>query len=84
MTDRCPRAATAAEIEEYRRQTRETAGPCLAKGPYANKVGAFQGAMYETKGYYRPQQRCIMLSGETYCAVCRHAIEEIIDLYSRP
>jgi len=75
---------TAAEIEEYRRQARETAEHCLAEGPYANTVGAFEGAMYETKGYYRPQQRCIMLSGETYCAVCQHAIEEIIDLYSRP
>ena len=75
---------TPAEIEEYRRQARETAEHCLAEGPYANKVGAFEGAMYETNGYYRPQQRCIMLSGETYCAVCQHAIEEIIDLYSRP
>jgi hypothetical protein len=46
-------------------------------------VGAFEGAMYETKGYYRPQQRCIMLSGAEFCAVCQHAIEEIIDLYSR-
>jgi len=75
---------TYAEIEEYRRQAREAAEHCLAEGPYANKVGAFEGAMYENNGYYRPQQRCIMLSGETYCAVCRHAIEEIIDLYSRP
>jgi hypothetical protein len=75
---------TYSEIEEYRRQARETAEHCLSEGPYANKVGAFEGAMYETKGYYRPQQRCIMLSGETYCAVCQHAIEEIIDLYSRP
>ena len=40
--------------------------------------------MYETKGYYRPQQRYIILSAETYCPVCRHVIEEIIDLYSRP
>jgi hypothetical protein len=47
-------------------------------------VGAFEGAMYETKGYYRPQQRCIMLSGTEFCAACQHAIEEIIDLYSRP
>jgi hypothetical protein len=74
----------AAEIEEFRRQARETPEHCLSDGPYANKVGAFEGAMYETKGYYRPQQRCIMLSGTEFCAVCQHAIEEIIDLYSRP
>jgi hypothetical protein len=40
--------------------------------------------MYETKGYYRPQQQCIMISGDQFCAVCRHAIEEIIDLDTKP
>jgi hypothetical protein len=74
----------AAEVEELRRKAREAPERCLSDGPYANKVGAFEGAMYETQGYYRPQQRCIMLSGTEFCAVCRHAIEEIIDLYSRP
>jgi hypothetical protein len=74
----------AAEIEEFRRKARETPEHCLAEGPYANKVGAFEGAMYETKGYYRPQQRCILLSGREFCAVCQHAIEEIVDLYSHP
>jgi hypothetical protein len=73
----------AAEIDEFRRQARETQTRCMSEGPYANRVGAFQGAMYENI-YYRPQQRCIMLSGTEFCAVCRHAIEEIIDLYSRP
>ena len=72
-----------AEIDEFRRQARETQARCMSEGPYANKVGAFQGAMYEDI-YYRPQQRCIMLSGTEFCAVCRHAIEEIIDLYARP
>jgi hypothetical protein len=74
---------SAAEIAEYRRQARDTPEKCLSEGPYANKVGAFQGAMYQND-YYRPQQRCIMLSGAEFCAVCQHAIEEIIDLYSRP
>jgi hypothetical protein len=73
----------AAEIDEFRRQAREMQARCMSEGPYANKVGAFQGAMYENI-YYRPQQRCIMISGPEFCAVCRHAIEEIIDLYARP
>jgi hypothetical protein len=73
----------AAEIEEFRRKARETQEHCLSERPYANKVGAFQGAKYEDI-YYRPQQRCIMLSGTEFCAVCRQAIEEIIDLDSRP
>lgn len=73
-----------AEIAEARLKAREEAQHCLSTGTYANKVGAFEGAMYETHGYYRPQQQCIMISGDEFCAVCRHAIEEIIDLYSRP
>ena len=73
----------AAEIDEARRKAHETQEHYLSEGPYANKVGAFAGAMYEN-GYYRPQQRCIMISGPEFCAVCQHAIEEIIDLYSRP
>lgn len=73
----------AAEIDEFRRQARETQAHCLSGGPYANKVGAFQGAKYEDI-YYRPQQRCIMISGAEFCAVCQRAIEEIIDLYARP
>ena len=73
----------AAEIDEFRRHARETQAHCLSGGPYANKVGAFQGAKYEDI-YYRPQQRCIMISGAEFCAVCQRAIEEIIDLYARP
>lgn len=71
------------EIAEARRKARDRQDRYLSDGPYASKVGAFAGAMYEN-GYYRPQQRCIMISGAEFCAVCRRAIEEIIDLYSRP
>lgn len=56
---------------------------CLSDGPYSNKVGAFQGAVYQNN-YYRPQQRWVMLSGDTFCPVCQPAIEEIIHLCSRP
>jgi hypothetical protein len=51
---------------------------------YAGRVGAFEGAMYEAKGYYRPQIDCIMFSRNDagFCAVCRRAIERVIDLYS--
>jgi hypothetical protein len=57
----------------------------LSSGPYAGKVGAFEGANYEAHGYYRPQQDCIMFSRDRvpFCLVCRRAIEEILDLYSR-
>jgi hypothetical protein len=57
----------------------------LGRGPYAGKVGAFEGANYEARGQYRPQSDCIMFTRDKvpFCAVCRRAIEQIIDLYSR-
>ena len=63
-------------------ESRHAAESTLASGPYANAVGAFEGALYKNTGYYRPQQRCLMISGAQFCAVCRQAISRIIDLYS--
>jgi hypothetical protein len=42
--------------------------------------------MYEAKGYYRPQVDCIMFSRDDvpFCAVCRRAIDRVIDFYSGP
>lgn len=55
----------------------------FASEKYDGRVGAFEGAMYESRGYYRPQVDCIMFSRTNhFCAVCRRAIERIIDLYS--
>jgi len=66
--------------EERRRDTQ-----LLASGPNAGKVGAFEGAHYEARGYYRPQQDCIMFTRDEvgFCAVCRRAIENIIRLYAK-
>jgi hypothetical protein len=51
---------------------------------YFGKVGAFEGAMYEARGYYRPEVDCIMFSRtDHFCKVCRAAIERIIKMYSR-
>ncbi len=56
----------------------------FAREKYAGRVGAFEGAIYESKGYYRPEVDCIMFSRTNhFCAVCRRAIERVIDLYSR-
>jgi hypothetical protein len=55
------------------------------RSPYRNAVGAFEGANYEALGYYRPQMKCMMFDRDSdFCQVCRDAIEEIIDLYSKP
>ncbi len=54
------------------------------KEKYWGKVGAFEGANYEAKGYYRPQVDCIMFSRTDYfCKVCKRGIEDVIKLYSR-
>jgi hypothetical protein len=64
-------------------EKRDTA--LLNEGPHARTVGAFEGANYEARGYYRPQADCIMFTRDNvpFCAVCRRAIEQILDLYSR-
>lgn len=58
----------------------------FSQPPYGSQVGAFEGAMYEAKGYFRAQADCIMFTRNTsgFCAVCRRAIERVIDLYARP
>jgi hypothetical protein len=55
----------------------------LLKSPFANKVGAFEGAGYTSKGLYRPSLDCIMFSKGTkpFCPVCRQAIERVIAYY---
>jgi hypothetical protein len=57
----------------------------LGRGPYAPRVGAFEGAHYEARGFFRPQVDCIMFTRDlnAFCAVCRRAIDAILDLYSR-
>jgi hypothetical protein len=73
------------EMEALFREEREKSTKLLASGPNAGKVGAFEGAMYEGRGYYRPQQDCIMFTRDEtgFCAVCRRAIEKIIRMYAR-
>ena len=73
-----------AEMEALFREEREKSTKLLSVGPHAGQVGAFEGAMYQAKGYYRPQADCIMFTRDEvgFCAVCRRAIEKVIDLYA--
>jgi hypothetical protein len=56
----------------------------LGAGESAGKAGAFEGANYEARGYYRPQTDCIMFTRDPvgFCSVCRRAIERVIELYA--
>jgi hypothetical protein len=72
------------EMDALFREQMEHDMKLLASGEHAHKVGAFEGANYEARGYYRPQADCIMFTRDRvpFCVVCRRAIEAIVDLYS--
>jgi hypothetical protein len=70
-------------MEALFRESREFEIKLFSAEKYAGKVGAFEGAMYEAKGYYRPEVDCIMFTrSPAFCAVCRRALNRVIDLYS--
>ena len=72
-----------AEIDELFRKQREREDAMLGSQKYDGEVGAFEGANYEAKGYYRPEVDCIMFTRhKTFCAVCRRAIERVIGMYA--
>ena len=50
-----------------------------------DKVGAFEGAGYASKGLYRPAWYCIMISNpkDEFCPVCQRAIEQMIRHYAQ-
>ena len=65
------------------REERRKEDELLATDKYAKNVGAFEGANYEPHGNYRPQENCIMFTRhDSFCAVCRRAIERIISMYA--
>lgn len=47
------------------------------------KLGVYEGGGYITKGIYRPVTDCLMRSfkGNEFCAVCKKAIQDMIDSY---
>jgi hypothetical protein len=66
--------------EEKNHETRE-----LSAEKFTGRVGAFEGAMYEAKGYYRPMVDCIMFTRNEvpFCKVCQRTLTRIIDLYTK-
>ena len=54
----------------------------FASAEYSEVVGAFEGAIYQAEGYYRPEMNCIMFTRtEHFCRVCAAAIEQVVDEY---
>jgi hypothetical protein len=72
------------EMEALFREELKYEEAMFAKEKFFGRVGAFEGANYEAKGYYRPEIDCIMFSRtDHFCSVCRRAIERIIAMYAR-
>jgi len=76
--------ASEEQLEALFREERALFTRMLGEEPWAGKVGAFEGAAYRPRGLYRSQADCIMFTRDEvgFCAVCRRAIERVIDLYS--
>ena len=57
----------------------------LGTDTHSGKVGAFEGANYEAKGYFRSQEDCLMFTRDDagFCAACRAAIERVIWQYAK-
>jgi hypothetical protein len=71
------------EMEALFREELEHTQKMFKAEKHYGRVGAFEGAMYEARGYYRPEIDCIMFSrSDKFCKVCRAAIERIIKMYS--
>jgi len=58
----------------------------FAKARHAGHVGAFRGANYDARAYYRPQLDCVMFTRNEvpFCRVCQRALDAVIDLYAGP
>lgn len=57
----------------------------LGTDTHSGKVGAFEGANYEAKGYFRSQEDCLMFTRDDvgFCAACRAAILQVIRQYAK-
>jgi hypothetical protein len=74
-----------AEMSALFREDLAYTNKLFSTAPNKDVVGAFEGANYEATGYYRPAQQCLMFDrSEKFCAVCKEAVNQTIDLYSRP
>ena len=56
----------------------------FASAENGKRVGAFQGANYDAKAFYRPAIDCIMFTRDNvpFCPVCHRAIAQVIDYYA--
>ncbi|NCC73834.1 MAG: peptidase M64, partial [Sphingobacteriia bacterium] len=58
--------------------------PTPATEQYEGIIGVYEGGGYAAKGVYRPRMDCLMntFKGDTFCDVCKTAIQRMIDFYT--
>lgn len=72
-----------AEIDKLQEKNKKEEERLFREEKFAGAIGAFEGANYEAKGFYRSELNCIMFTrSEQFCVVCRRAIEQAIDRYA--
>ncbi len=72
-----------AEGEKLSKSHQDEVDAWFAESPFANQVGAFEGAGYTSQGMYRSQLDCIMFTKglKPFCAACNRGIVEVIERY---
>ena len=72
------------EMNKLFRDNQEIVEGMFSKADYRDRIGAFEGAIYQAQGYYRSELNCIMFTRTTdFCSVCAAAIEQVIDEYTK-
>ena len=74
------------EMSALFREERAYTTRLLQSSSHAHAVGAFRGANYDARAYYRPQLDCVMFTRDEvpFCRVCQRALDQVIDLYAGP
>ena len=71
-------------MNELFRANQDFAEALFSAAPYRDAIGAFEGANYQSTGYYRSEMNCIMFTRTTdFCRVCAAAVEQVIDEYTQ-
>ena len=74
-----------AKMNELFRSNQEIVEGMFSETPHGDDIGAFEGANYQSTGFYRSEQNCLMFTRTThFCKVCSNAIEQVIDEYTKP
>ncbi|MBO4489007.1 MAG: hypothetical protein J5741_05050 [Bacteroidales bacterium] len=58
--------------------------PTFKSSPDYDRIGAYEGGGYVSKGVYRPSQHCTMnsIAYDDFCPVCLRTLEAMIDYYA--